>query len=151
MPKTIISDASCLILLEKIGELNILEKLYGEVIITSIIADEYGLELQMWIKVIDPKNKVLQNQLMDSMDIGEASAIALAIELGHCKLILDDEKARRKVIEMGLDFTGTLGVLSAAKLKGIIPALKPIFDKIELTDFHFTQQLLQKILESVGE
>ena|ERR1035438_9021522 len=151
MLKTIISDASCLILLDKIGELNILEKLYGEVIITSIIAEDFGLELPLWIRIIDPKNADLQNNLLAFMDIGEASAIALAIEIGHCKLILDDEKARKKVIELGLDFTGTLGVLSAAKHKGIIPLLKPLFDKIELTDFRYTDKLLSSILQSVGE
>jgi predicted nucleic acid-binding protein len=151
MLKTIISDASCLILLDKIGELNILEKLYGEVIITSIIAEEFGLELPLWIKVNDPQNIDFQNNLLSFMDIGEASAIALAVESGHCKLILDDEKARKKVIELGLDFTGTLGVLSAAKIRGIIPLLKPMFDKIELTDFHYINELLKRILKSVGE
>ena len=34
MQKTIISDTSCLILLEKIGELDILNKLFGTIITT---------------------------------------------------------------------------------------------------------------------
>jgi predicted nucleic acid-binding protein len=42
MPKTIISDTSCFILLSKIGELDLLQKLYGEIFTTSVIAEEFG-------------------------------------------------------------------------------------------------------------
>lgn len=151
MHNTIISDTSCLILLDKINERDILEKLYGEVIITSFIAHEYGKSLPSWIKIIDPKNIEFMNELLKSLDRGEASAITLAIELQDCTLILDEEPARKKAIELGLTFTGTLGVLAKAKREGIILLLKPYFDKIELTDFHTTPELLRMILKSVGE
>ena len=91
------------------------------------------------------------NELLKSLDRGEASAITLAIELQDCTLILDEEPARKKAIELGLTFTGTLGVLAKAKREGIILLLKPYFDKIELTDFHTTPELLRMILKSVGE
>ncbi|MDZ7624516.1 MAG: hypothetical protein U5J96_08755 [Ignavibacteriaceae bacterium] len=42
MQKTIIADSSCLILLDKIEELELLKLLFGKVIITSIIAEEFG-------------------------------------------------------------------------------------------------------------
>ena len=35
MQNVIISDSSCLILLDKLGELDLLQKLYGEVFITK--------------------------------------------------------------------------------------------------------------------
>ena|ERR1035441_5495243 len=148
---TIVSDSSCLILLTNIGELDVLEKLYGEIIITSIIAMEYKLSLPSWIKIIDPKNIEYQNELMKTIDIGEASAITLAIELVNCELILDDKLARKMATKLGLTFTGTLGVLVEAKDVGLIPLLKPLFDKIELTDFRYTKELLKATLESVGE
>ena len=151
MLKTIISDTSCLILLNKIGELNILKLVYGEVIITSIIAKEYGEPLPLWIKILDPKNISMQTELQKTIDIGEASAIALALELDDCRLILDDLDARTKATELGLPFTGTIGVLKRAKVNGLIPALKPIFDKIEQTNFHYSSELLIATLRSVGE
>jgi predicted nucleic acid-binding protein len=151
MHNTIISDTSCLILRDKINERDILKRLYGEVIITSFIAQEYGKSLPTWIKIIDPKNNEFQNELLKSLDRGEASAITLAIELEDCTLILDEEPARKKAIELGLTFTGTVGVLAKAKREGFIPLLKPYFDKIELTDFHTTPELLRMILKSVGE
>jgi predicted nucleic acid-binding protein len=148
---TIVSDSSCLILLTNIGELDILEKLYGEIIITSIIALEYKLSLPSWIKIMDPKNIEYQNELVKTIDIGEASAIALAVELVNCELILDDKLARKMATRLGLIFTGTLGVLVEAKDVGLIPLLKPLFDKIEQTDFRYTKELLEATLKSVGE
>ena len=45
MPKVIIADTSCLILLEKIEELTLLYQLYGQVCITEEIANEFGRNL----------------------------------------------------------------------------------------------------------
>jgi predicted nucleic acid-binding protein len=151
MHKTIISDTSCLILLRNIGELEILKNLYGEVIITSIIEQEYKYSLPEWIKVMNPKNLDYQTELEKTIDKGEASAIALAVELSDCKLIVDDGKARKKATELGLDFTGTIGVLKLAKSAGLIKELRPVFDKIILTNFHIAQEHLNQILKDEGE
>ena len=40
MQNVIISDSSCLILLKNIEKLNILEKLYGQILVTPEIANE---------------------------------------------------------------------------------------------------------------
>ena len=40
MPRIVISDTSTLILLDKIGELNLLQKVYGELVTTPEIAEE---------------------------------------------------------------------------------------------------------------
>ena len=57
MPKTIISDTSCFILLSKIGELDLLQKLYGEIFTTSVIANEFGEALPNWVKIQDSTDK----------------------------------------------------------------------------------------------
>ncbi len=57
MPKVIIADTSCLIVLAKIGELDLLHKVYKRVTITHDVFLEYGAELPFWIEVrqvIDP-------------------------------------------------------------------------------------------------
>jgi len=48
--KIIISDTSSLIALTNIGALELLEKVYEEVVITPDIAEEYGLETPNWIR-----------------------------------------------------------------------------------------------------
>ncbi len=111
MHKAIISDTSCLILLEKIGELNILQKLFGLIITTPEVAEEYGLPLPSWIEIKTPLDKKYQSIIEASVDKGEASAIALAVEFDDCLLIIDDLKGRRFANQLGLTFTGTLGVI----------------------------------------
>ena len=80
MQKVIISDTSCLILLDKIGEVNLLNKLFGQIIITQDIAREFKKELPDWFTIVEPTNKTYQKILEASLDKGEASAIAFAIE-----------------------------------------------------------------------
>jgi len=95
MPKVIVSDTSCLILLDKIGRLELLNKLFGEIIITQIVADEFGIPLPDYFIVKNPKNNVYQSILETFLDKGEASAIALCLEEDKCLLIIDDNKGRK--------------------------------------------------------
>lgn len=91
MPETIvIADTSCLILLTKIRCVHVLQQLYKEVIITEEIASEFGEELPDWIKIQSVSNRNYMKILSLRLDLGESSAIALAIESGNVLLILDD-------------------------------------------------------------
>jgi predicted nucleic acid-binding protein len=56
MPNVIVSDTSCLILLSKIGELELLERLYGEIIITEVVKSEFIDPLPSWIKTVNPSH-----------------------------------------------------------------------------------------------
>jgi predicted nucleic acid-binding protein len=112
MRKVIISDTSCLIQLEPIGELELLYKLFGAITVTPEIVDEFHGQLPAWIIVESVSNKTYQTILGASLDIGEASAIALAIEQSECLLIIDDLKGRKFAEKFGLTITGTLGISS---------------------------------------
>lgn len=151
MHRTIISDTSCLILLEKIGELSILNKLLGNITTTSEVAEEFGHQLPLWFEIKDPKDKNYQAIIEASVDKGEASAIALAIELDDCLLIIDDLKGRKFAHQLGLTIIGTIGVIVDAKLAGVIPSVKPILSKIKSTNFRITEKLELLILKRAGE
>lgn len=86
MPKIVISDTSCLIVLTNIGEFELLHKVYGEVVTTVDAAQEYGELLPDWVRIEDVKDKRYQKVLEIEIDKGEASAIALAIEIGDAHL-----------------------------------------------------------------
>lgn len=151
MHKAIISDTSCLILLEKIGELILLQKLFGLIITTPEVAEEYGLQLPSWIEIKTPLDKKYQSIIEASVDKGEASAIALAVEFDDCLLIIDDLKGRRFANQLGLTFTGTLGVIVNAKLAGIIPSVKPLIEKIKQTNFRVSENIESIILAKAQE
>ncbi len=151
MHKTIISDTSCLILLDKICELDILNKLFGTIITTSEVAEEFGQPLPTWFELRQPTDKNYQSIIEASVDKGEASAIALAIELDDCLLIIDDLKGRKFAHQLGLTIIGTIGVVVDAKLAGLIPSVKPILAKIKATNFRITEQLELLIIKRAGE
>jgi len=76
MPKTIISDTSCFIVLSKIGKLEILKQLFNTIVTTPEIADEFGEILPDWVELVAVKDKHKQKLLEIQVDKGESSAIA---------------------------------------------------------------------------
>jgi predicted nucleic acid-binding protein len=151
MPKTIISDTSCFIILTNIGELDLLHKVYGQIITTPDIADEYGEELPEWVEIVAVTDKFRQQILEMQIDKGESSAIALALETPNSTIILDDNKARKIAEKLGITFTGTIGVIIKAKLTGIIPSVKPILKKIRQTNFYLSDELELHALKEAKE
>jgi predicted nucleic acid-binding protein len=151
MPNVVISDTSCLIILDKIGELDILKCCYQRIYITSEIAQEYGNKLPEWIEVKQYENQSLKQSLQNHIDEGEATAITLATELSNCKVILDDLKARRYALSMNLQVTGTLGVIVKAKNNNCIVAVKPIIEKLKTTDFRLSSDLISLVLQQANE
>jgi predicted nucleic acid-binding protein len=151
MPRIIISDTSCFIILSNIGELELLHKVYGQVTTTIDIVNEYGEKLPEWVEIKDTKDKYRQQLLEMQLDKGESSAITLALETPHSTLILDDYKARRIAEQLGLSYTGTIGVIIKAKLLGIIPSIKPLLDKIRHTDFRISADIELQALKEANE
>ena len=151
MHKTIISDTSCFIILHKIGELELLQKLYGLIITTVEIADEFGEPLPDWVEVVSVKEKDKQRLLEMQIDKGESSAIALAMEYSDCLLILDDIKARKIAVQLGFSITGTLGIIIKAKLMGYISSVMPILAKIKETDFRLSPEIELLVIKEANE
>ena len=146
MPNIIISDTSTLILFHKIEHLNLLEKVYGQLITTPEIADEFGEELPKWIKIHSVTDKKYQEFLETQVDLGEASAIALAIELDDTLLLLDDLKARKLATRLNLRITGTLGIIHKAKQMSVIDKVKPYIDLLLKTDFRISDRIIKEML-----
>lgn len=151
MLKTIISDTSCLIILSKIGELNLLKEVYGNISTTSDIAAEFGEELPYWIEIQQVKDLHKQQLLEMQIDKGESSAIALALETESSFVILDDHKARQIAERLGINYAGTIGIIIKAKISGIIPSIKPILEKIKQTNFRISTELEIIALQEAGE
>ena len=147
----VIADASCFILLDKIDNLLLLQKLFGTVTTSTEVAEEFGKPLPEWIQIKSAQDKNLQSALFLQVDLGEASAIALAAEHQPSLLIIDDMKGRKLAQKLNLNIIGTLGLILIAKREGILPQIKPIFDKIQGTNFRIAPGLLEDILKQAGE
>jgi len=151
MPDVVISDTSCLIILSNIQELDLLKRVYKNVITTPEIANEFGELLPSWVKIKSPIDVKKQHIFELQVDKGEASAIALALETPGSLLILDDLQARTFAEKLGIVITGTLGVIIKAKLNGIIPSVKHLLAKIKQTNFRISSALEEIVLKEAGE
>ena len=151
MPSAIIADASCFIILAKIDELPLLGQVYGHLTTTPEVAAEYGEPLPGWVRIVPVSDQQKQQLLAIQLDLGESSAITLALEIPDSTLILDDYKARRIATQLGLTLTGTVGVLVKAKLRGFLPSIRPLLARIRQTNFRLSSALEQAALRAAGE
>ena len=151
MSKIIISDTSCFIVLSKIGQLEILQQIFNTIVTTPEIADEFGETLPDWVELVAVKDRSKQQLLATQIDKGEASAMALALEIENSWLIIDDYKARKLAKTLRIDYLGTIGVILLAKQKGIIHAVKPILEKIKTTNFRISAELEVYVLMEAKE
>ncbi len=151
MLKTIVSDTSCFIILANIGELDLLQKAFGEIITTKEVLQEFGEDLPNWVLVKSATDKYRQRILETQVDRGEASAIALALEYSESMIILDDYKARKVAENLGLEITGTIGVIIIAKKRGVINSIKPYLEKIRATNFRISEEIERQALKDAEE
>jgi len=147
----VISDTSCLILLKRIGELDLLRKLSKRVFVTPAVQAEYGEELPAWIHVKEPYIDHYQRILEMDLDSGEASSLALCISMPDALLIVDELKGRRIAQKLNLRYSGTLGMILKAKQTGVIPSVAPLIQKIKQTNFWVTNELLEFLMRKANE
>lgn len=75
----------------------------------------------------------------------------LALEAPGSVAILDDGPARRVAGQLGIAFTGTLGLLLDAKKRGLIVAVTPVLNELERHDFNMSPRIREGILKVAGE
>lgn len=156
----VISDTTAITNLIQIGLLDVIQKLYQNIIIPKAVYDElasfsnqkYLLEKISWITVSEVQNKEMAKELMLSLDIGEAESIVLAIENKSDFLIIDELKGRAVAKSFGIQVIGTLGILVLAKERKIIRRVKPFMDQLkDKVGFRISEKVYQRVLELAQE
>lgn len=162
MHKIVVSDTTAITHLAKIGSLNLLRNLYSEILIPEAVYSELSQvnktqpgALQVlnakWIKVVKIRNQNVADKLSKKLDLGEAEAIALSIELKSDVLIIDEVAGRSIAKKLGRNIIGMVGVLLDAKNKGHIQSVKPYLDKLRTTGFRLSEDIYQLALKMSHE
>jgi uncharacterized protein len=163
MVMIIVSNTSPISNLAGIEQLHILQKIYHQIIIPQAVYDELthqgagkvvnnAVKNADWLKVQSVNNRSMVKQLENKINVGEAEAITLALELNAKQLIIDERLGRREAKNLGLKITGVLGVLVIAKQRNIIQSVKPLLDDlINYQVFRVSEQLYQEILIATNE
>jgi Predicted nucleic acid-binding protein, contains PIN domain len=147
--KIVIADASCLITLDNINETDLLPKLYDEIYVTPEVADEVGKSLPGWVLQRSSLNRSLIDRLTIELEIGESTSIALALDIPDCILIIDEKKGRRTAKELGIQITGTFGVVMKAIDAGLIEAPNTIAERLERAGFRISDALKETMLSKI--
>lgn len=159
----IVSDTTTISNLFLIGKLEILEKLFGEIMIPKAVFSELEkledsnisiefIRNQNWILITEVKNRSFVEILQLNLDIGEAEAIALAKEKNASLLIIDELKGRNYAKQLKINIIGLLGILLQAKEKGMIDSVKEILDELKAkAGFWVSKVLYEAVLQLSNE
>ena len=102
--------------------------------------------------VIPVNDKNYLRILNTSVDLGEASTIALSIQMTDDNvMILDDLKARKLAKQLQLKFTGLLGILLKAKQQNIINSVSEIIEQLRSINFRISEKLEKEVLKLANE
>jgi len=158
----IICNATPLIAFARIQRLDILQQTVGTLVVPEGVAKEVRgyrgghyaeiiLDDEPWITVQALRAPAQVQLLLPVLDQGEAEVITLALEQ-NADLVLIDELTGRKVAQsLQLQVIGTVGILIRAKQMGIIPAVKPILEKMIQRGIRYSQRFVCSILHEIGE
>lgn len=154
----VVSDTTPLISLLKINRLNLLEKLFGEVLIPqavfneltvderfSLEADQIKRESFIAVKPVNNPESASILKRATGLDQGESEAIVLTDELQADLLLMDEAKGRNVSTQMGIKIMGTIGILMAAY------EVRECIDGLQRAGRHIGQRHYQALLNKLKE
>jgi predicted nucleic acid-binding protein len=156
----VVCDASTLIALARIGQLDILRRVGARVMVPMAVYDEVVVQGKPgademreapWIEPHEVADRDVVARLRAILDAGESEAIALAQEIKADVIILDDEEARSTARAEGLRVIGLLAFLILAKERGIISHVRPLLDALRRESVFIGDALYHHILRQADE
>lgn len=160
----VVSDTTPLISLLKIERLDLLNKLFGQVLIPQAVFDEltadgrFKLEADQirqkkFIIVRAVKNPEAASLLKRAtgLDQGESEAIILTDELTADLLLMDEAKGRTVSFQMGFKIMGTIGILMAAYEENELTAdeVRECVEGLQNAGRHISQKHYQMLLDKL--
>ena len=158
----VVSDTSPIRALAHLDLLPVLQALFGKVLVPPAVVRELldppdrFVSLVMadysFLEASSPADTELVERLRQTLDLGEAEAIALACEVRAEALLIDEDAGRGVAREMGLLPLGTVGLLLRAKERGLCGDIGPLLVRLrrELR-FFISESLLTKAVRWAGE
>lgn len=162
----VVSDTTPLISLLKIDHIDLLEKLFGQVLIPQAVFDELTADQRFkqeaeqirqrrFIIVKAVRNPESANILKRAtgLDCGESEAIILTDELSADVLLMDEAKGRAVSFQMGLKVMGTIGVLMAAYEENELTAeeVRACVKGLQRAGRHISQRHYQMLLDKLRD
>jgi len=131
---TVVSDTTCITTLLKAGHVELLQKLFGTVVVPEAVSRElvaFHGRMPGFIAVRSVPQSAARMAGAEHLGAGESEALALARHLDAELMITDDRQARTAARRLGLNFSGLAGLAVAAKRRGIIPSVTDFLESLQ--------------------
>lgn len=161
MDEAAVVDASPLIYLAHANLIDLLRVASPEILVPTAVSMEIRrrgeddptvqvLDKIPWLKEIEPVPDSPRVRLWD-LGPGETSVLSWALAHPECRAILDDLAGRRCAEILGIPFIGTLGLVLKARNQGLLPAARPVVNRLRDAGMYLSDSVISKALALVGE
>ena len=157
MAGPVIADAGPLIALSAVGQLELLRKLFQQVVVPVEVVDESLYQNRLGATLIrealdcgwlHASDGLLEHKLWSappSLGKGEVAAIHLALGHPGSLLILDDRLARREALRLGLSIIGTVKVVVIAQQRELIGDAERVVQQMSDNGYRVSLELLNRV------
>ena len=156
-----IVNTSPLQYLHQVGQLDLLTKLFGRIVVPEAVAAELAAGRRLgislpdvehipWIDLCGPDSPA-GGLLSWDLGPGESAVLLMALERPGSWVVLDDKLARQAALHLHVPLLGTAGILLRAKRAKLLQAVRPILDQWAALGFRLSPQTLRNILELARE
>ena len=152
-------NASPLILLGKLGHINLLEGLANQVRVPDAVyaevaagRDDAGADASLiWAQTRRVRDLEVPASILGwDLGAGESQVLAHCLAGGHLA-VLDDGEARAAAKVHSVPLVGTLGVILRARQAGLISAARPLVERLLDSGSYLAADLVRQALAKVGE
>jgi predicted nucleic acid-binding protein len=149
----VVADTGPLNYLYLLGHFELLPKIYSEVLVPPAVVAEMshsrapsGLRAvaadpPAWLRI----HPVVNVRFLDQLDLGEAEALSLALELKAQRILIDERDGRLAAASLGFEISGTLGILEEGAERHLL-SLPQALAALTGTRFRIDPDLLQAAL-----
>jgi predicted nucleic acid-binding protein len=158
--KSLVVNASPLILLARIRRLDLLTSIADSVVFPQRVLEE----LEVGSAYDDAAQVVKDSPLRQVPDVevpdriqrwdlgpGENQVLAYSLSREEYEAVIDDRAARRCSRSLGIPYTGTLGIVITGRHRGLIPKARPIVEALQGQGIRLSPALIEAALAEVGE
>ncbi|ACB00929.1 MULTISPECIES: DUF3368 domain-containing protein [Cyanophyceae] len=159
--RIVINTSPLLALIAALGDLSLLGQLYPEVLVPYEVGQEILRGGQSGFGVMEFQQATSLKKLgqplqiapllLNSLDLGEASVIQLAMDEGISTVCIDEAIGRRIARLSNLRVTGSIGILLRAKREGYPLVMREMIARMVQRGIRLSDAVIQVALKEAGE
>lgn len=154
-------NTSPLIYLARAGLLDLLHMAAPRIAVPQAVSDEIrawptadaaakALDAVPWLQLV-PGEPIPSAVLAWDLGPGESAVLSYGLARPGTEVIIDDLAARRCAAALAIPVRGTLGLVLAARKRGLVPAARPVLERLVTAGMYLSTRVLNSALALVEE